>query len=214
MNYSRVTSMIAWLWRSPISLFVLLGAFAVSAAQAQSTSTGSISGTVTSASTRNALQGATVSIPSLNLVEFTDNSGRFVMSGVPAGVVDVVVTYSGFNEGRQKVTVSSGAPSQVNLELKTSDIVTMQAFTVESVKEGSALALTEQRNAMNVKNVTAFDEWGILPTQNVGELASRLPGITFTTDEDQLINNISIGGQPSSYTRLKRGRHVHHRCRR
>ena len=202
MNYSRVTSMIVRLWRSPISLFVLLGAFAVSAAQAQSTSTGSISGTVTSASTRNALQGATVSIPSLNLVEFTDNSGRFVMSGVPAGVVDVVVTYSGFNEGRQKVTVSSGAPSQVNLELKTSDVVTMQAFTVESVKEGSALALTEQRNALNVKNVTAFDEWGILPTQNVGELASRLPGITFTTDEDQLINNISIGGQPSSYTRL------------
>jgi hypothetical protein len=203
MNYSRVTSMIVRLWRSPISLFVLLGAFAVSAAQAQSTSTGSIAGTVTSASTRNALQGATVSIPSLNLVEFTDNAGRFVMSGVPVGVVDVVVTYSGFNEGRQKVTVSSSSPSQVNLELKTSDIITMQPFTVESVKEGGALALTEQRNAVNVKNVTALDEWGVLPTQNVGELVSRLPGITgWQTDEDDLIMNVSIRGQPFNYTRL------------
>ncbi len=202
MNYSRVVSAIPRLWRLPTSLFVLLAALAVSAAQAQSTSTGSISGTVTSASTRNALQGATVSVPALNLVEFTDNAGRFVMKGVPAGAVDVVVTYSGFNEGRQKVSVTAGTQSQADLELKTSDIVTMQAFTVESVKEGQALAITEQRNAFNVKNVTAFDEWGVLPTQNVGELASRLPGITFTTDEDQLINNISIGGQPASYTRL------------
>lgn len=202
MNYSSATSMITRLWRSPIGLFLLLGALTVSAVQAQSSSTGSISGTVTSASTRNALQGATVSIPSLNLVEFTDNAGRFVMNGVPAGVVDLVVSYSGFNEGRQKVTISAGSSSQADVELKTSEILTMEAFTVASVKEGQALAVTEQRNALNVKSVTAFDEWGVLPTQNVGELVSRLPGITFTTDEDQLINNVSIGGMPSSYTRL------------
>ncbi len=202
MNYSSATSMITRLWRSPIGLFLLLGALTVSAVQAQSTSTGSISGSVSSASTRNALQGATVSIPSLNLVELTDNAGRFVMKGIPMGVVDVVVSYSGFTDSRQKVTVAAGTPAQADVELKSSDVVMMQAFTVESIKEGQALAFTEQRNAFNVKNVTAFDEWGILPTQNVGELASRLPGITFTTDEDQLINNISIGGQPASYTRL------------
>jgi TonB-dependent receptor len=202
MNYSRIVSVIPRLWRLPTSLFVLFATLAVSAAQAQSTSTGAISGTVTSASTRNALQGATVSIPSLNLIEFTDNAGRFVIKGVPAGAVDLVITYSGFNEGRQKVTVSNGSVTQADLELKTSDVLVMEAFTVATIKEGQALAITEQRNALNVKNVTAFDEWGILPTQNVGELASRLPGITFTTDEDMLINNISIGGQPSSYTRL------------
>eukprot|EP01012_Entosiphon_sulcatum_P024943 TRINITY_DN30221_c0_g1_i1.p1 TRINITY_DN30221_c0_g1~~TRINITY_DN30221_c0_g1_i1.p1 ORF type:complete len:1042 (+),score=154.92 TRINITY_DN30221_c0_g1_i1:54-3128(+) len=202
MNYSSATRMITRLWRSPISLFLILGALAVSAVQAQSSSTGSISGTVTSASTRNALQGATVSIPSLNLVEFTDNAGRFVINGVPTGVVDLVVSYSGFSEGRQKVTISAGSPTQADIELKTSEILTMEAFTVASVKEGQALAVTEQRNALNVKSVTAFDEWGVLPTQNVGELVSRLPGITFTTDEDQLINNVSIGGMPSSYTRL------------
>ena len=36
--------------------------------------------------------------------------------------------------------------------------VTMQAFTVETQREGQALAITEQRNAPNVKNVTALDE--------------------------------------------------------
>ncbi len=202
MNYSPVVSVIPRLWRLSTSLFVLLAALAVSAAQAQSSSTGSISGTVTSASTRNALQGATVSIPSLNLVEFTDGAGRFVLRGVPAGAVDVVVSYSGFSDSIKKVSVSGGTPTSTDVELKSVEVITMQAFTVESVKEGQALSIAEQRNALNVKTVTAFDEWGILPTQNVGELASRLPGITFTTDEDQLINNISIAGQPASYTRL------------
>src|SRR5687767_13928967 len=78
----------------------------------------------------------------------------------------------------------------------------MEKFTVESVREGQALSITEQRNALNVKNVVAFDEWGILPTQNVGELVSRMPGMSYTVDEDNLIMNVSIRGQPASYTRL------------
>jgi len=184
------------------SLFVFVAAFAAAHVQAQSSGSGTISGSVTSVRTGNALQGATVSVPGSNLIEFTDSAGRYTLSGVPVGAVDVVVNYSGFNETRQKITVGGSTPTQADFAMKSSDLVTMQAFTVESIKEGQALSLTEQRNAPNVKNVTAFDEWGVLPTQNVGELASRLPGITFTTDEDQLINNISIGGMPASYTRL------------
>ncbi|MEY2878270.1 MAG: hypothetical protein RLZZ15_650 [Verrucomicrobiota bacterium] len=168
---------------------------------ARAADTGSIAGSVTSAGTHNALQGATVTIPSLNRAEFTNSAGEFSFKNLPAGAVDLVVSYSGFTESKQKVSVTGGA-TRIDVELKSSDTITMAPFTVETVKEGQALSLTEQRNALNVKNVTAFDEWGILPTQNVGELASRLPGITFTTDEDNLINNVSIGGMPASYTRL------------
>jgi len=203
MNYSRVISVVSRLWRLPTSLCILLGALAISAVQAQSTSTGTIAGSITSASTTNALQGATVSVPSVNLVEFTDSSGRFSMKGVPAGVVDLVINYSGFQETSLRVTVANGGVSQADVALKSAEILTMQAFTVESVKEGQALSLTQQRNAVNPKNVLALDEWGILPTQNVGELATRLPGVMIGNyDEDNLIQNISIRGQPSSYTRL------------
>ncbi len=163
---------------------------------------GSVSGTVTSASTHNALQGAVVSIPSLNRSDFTDSAGAFTLSDLPAGPVELVISYSGFEDGRATVSVRAGEVARADAALKAVNAVMMEAFTVATQKEGQALSITEQRNAFNVKNVTAFDEWGILPTQNVGELASRLPGITFTTDEDQLINNISIGGQPASYTRL------------
>lgn len=163
---------------------------------------GILSGSVTSAETRNALQGAAVAVPSLNLTTLTDSSGAFSFQNVPAGTHEVVVNYTGFGAARQTVAVAAGQVARAALELKSSDLITMQPFTVASVREGQALAITEQRNALNVKNVTAFDEWGILPTQNVGELVSRMPGITFTTDEDNLINNVSIGGLPASYTRL------------
>ncbi|MBI2497414.1 MAG: TonB-dependent receptor, partial [Opitutae bacterium] len=168
---------------------------------AETAGKGQITGTVSSKSSGNALQGALVAVPVLNRSTLTDSTGHFVLYDVPAGPARVVVTYEGFNESAQSVEVGA-SPVSLSVEMQTSDVVVMEKFTVTSVKEGQALSITEQRNATNVKNVTAFDEWGILPTQNVGELASRLPGITFTTDEDNLINNISIRGQPSSYTRL------------
>lgn len=160
-----------------------------------------ISGTVSSKSTGNALQGARVTVPALNKSTLTDNTGRFVLYDLPAEAVEIVISYDGFANATQTVD-ASGGPTTVTVELGSSETLVMEKFTVSSVKEGQALSITEQRNAPNIKNVTALDEWGILPTQNIGELASRLPGITFTTDEDNLINNISIRGQPASYTRL------------
>ena len=164
--------------------------------------TGAVAGSVVSTATRNGLQGAVISVPALNRSEFTDNAGAFLIQGLPAGPVELVVSYNGFETRRITATVRARETTRVEADMKPSQTLVMDAFTVATQREGSALSLTEQRNAPNIKNVTAFDEWGILPTQNIGELVSRLPGITFTTDEDQLINNVSIRGQPSSYTRL------------
>ncbi len=188
---------------SSLRVFLLCAVASLSVACATSAvaadTLGQLTGTVVSKSSGNALQGARVTLPALNRTTLTDSTGRFVFIDVPAGPVDVTASYSGFTDTTQSVPAGAGA---VSVELASSDLLVMEKFTVTSVKEGQALSVTEQRNATNIKNVTAFDEWGILPTQNVGELASRLPGITFTTDEDNLINNISIRGQPADYTRL------------
>ena len=173
------------------ALFVAQAAFAA----------GKISGTVSSKGTGNNLQGALVTLPSLNRSAITDNSGRYVFHDVPAGETEVVVSYSGFTDTKQTITVADGT-NDLSFEMETSDGIVMEPFIVSTVKEGQALSITEQRNAGNIKTVVALDEWGVLPTQNVGELAARLPGITFTTDEDDLIFNISVRGQPDSYTRL------------
>jgi len=193
-NVSRTPSL--RLLRIAIGLFVS----AVLTLGASAADTARVSGTVVSKSTGNVLQGAQVTVQGRS--GFTDESGHFVIFDVPVGNAQVVATYSGFKDLTQDIVVAAGAPSDLTLTMETSDVVQLEAFTVQSVKEGQALSVTQQRNAANVKNVVALDEWGILPTQNIGELFSRLPGISFTIDEDNLINNVSVRGMPSSYTRL------------
>jgi TonB-dependent receptor len=188
------------LLRFATGLFLAFAAAAGAFAQA----TGAITGSVTSAETRNALQGAVVAIPSLNRTELTDSAGRFLIQNVPAGNHDLVINYNGFAELRRPVSVAMGTPARIDAEMKSSTgVVMMDAFTVATVKEGGALAVTQQRNASNIKHVTAMDEWGTLPTMSVAELAVRLPGISGDLDpEDNVLRNISIRGMSPDFTRM------------
>ena len=179
------------------SLCVCLALAALNASAADA-APGSITGSVSSLSTKNALQQATVSIPTLNRTELTDSAGKFAFANVPPGVQELAVSYGGFTDLRERVVVSAGQSASVDLKLTNSDVVAMAAFTVQTQKEGQALSIAEQRNAPNVKTSVALDEWGILPSQNVGELLTRLPGVSFTTDDDNLINNVTIRGQVAS----------------
>lgn len=202
MNYlcaGRLPGNSARLLRSATGLFV----FMLSALCAWAQSTGGVSGSVTSAETRNGLQGATVAITGQSRTEFTDSSGSFLFQGLPAGAAEITISYEGFAPEKRSVTIRAGEITRLDTDMKPSQsAVVMQAFTVATEREGAALSLTEQKNAVNMKNVTALDEWGNLPTLSVAELAMRLPGVTWSTDEDDVINNVSIRGMPGSYTRL------------
>ncbi len=192
------------LLRPAASLFALsfLMATLVPTLSAQTVATGRISGTVTSRATGNALQGARVSLPSAGRTTLTDSAGYFDFSDVPAGEVEVMASYSGFDESAAKVIVSAGGAASAELVLNSTNVLALEKYTVSSIKEGQALAVTEQRNASNIKTVAAIDEWGILPTQNTAEMLTRLPGISFSVDEDNLMNYISIRGQPNTFTTL------------
>ncbi len=188
--------------RATSLLLTLTLVLASGALRAQSGAPGSVSGSVLSTATRNGLQGAVVSIPALNRAELSDSSGSFLLQNLPAGPLELRVAYAGFEEQKAAVTVRAGETARVDVEMKPVQAIMMDAFTVATEREGAALSITEQRNAANIKNVTALDEWGNLPTLSIAELAMRLPGITFTTDEDNVVNNVSIRGMASGFTRL------------
>jgi TonB-dependent receptor len=163
---------------------------------------GTIIGVVYSAETRNMLQGATVRLPLDNRQVITDSTGRFVVRDVPYGTLQLVTSYTGFDEDRRTVEVASGGPILVDIGLNTASVLKLAPFIVSSEREGNALAVTEQKNAINLKNVVAMDSFGDITFANVGDIAARLPGVTPTTDEQGTTDGVNIRGMANSLTRM------------
>ena len=90
----------------------------LSATSASAQVTGSVAGAVVSTATRNALQGAVVSAPSLGRSELTDNSGAFLLQGLPAGNLELTISYSGFEDRKIPVVVRAGQVTRVDAEMK------------------------------------------------------------------------------------------------
>jgi hypothetical protein len=168
---------------------------------ASSSERGTVVGTVSNAGTRNLLEGAKIEAPKLDLSALTDNTGRFVLLGVPVGDVELVVSYLGLDTQRQQLHVAAGQRAVQNFDL-TTQVYKLGEFRVTGEREGNALALTAQRNADNVKNVVALDTYGNLPNLSAGELAVRLPGVASQLDDEGNVTGLIIRGQPSTMNRV------------
>lgn len=161
---------------------------------------GTLTGNVSNAGTGNLLEGARVEIPALGLSALTDNTGRYVFSGVPAGSHEVVATYLGLDPQREQVAVAAGQRATRNFDL-TTGIYKLAEFKVTGEREGNAAALTAQRNATNLKNVVAIDAYGNLPNMNASELAVLLPGVAGELSDEGNIVGFTIRGMgPGSNT--------------
>ena len=188
------------LLRHPQFVFSLIVAMCSSLAVVAA-ETATISGTVSNAATRNLLEGVKVEAPRLGRSVLTDNTGRFVLGGVPAGDVELVVTYLGLDAQRQTLNVAAGQRVVRNFDL-SAQIYQLGEFRVTGEREGNALALTAQRNSDNVKNVVALDAYGNLPNMSAGELAVRLPGVASQLDDEGNVTGLIIRGQPSTMNRV------------
>ncbi|WP_414660350.1 TonB-dependent receptor [Horticoccus sp. 23ND18S-11] len=154
---------------------------------------GSLTGSVSNIATGNLLQGAKVEVPQLGLTTLTDDSGRFVLNGVPAGTHEIVVTYIGLDPARGVVAVAAGQRAVRDFDL-TTGIYKLDAFKVTGEREGGAAAITAQRNAPNVTNVVAMDSFGNLPNMSAGEVLMRLPGVAGSPTDEGLAYNFNIRG--------------------
>jgi TonB-dependent receptor len=156
-----------------------------------------MAGFVSNAALKKGLEGAIVEIPQLGITTQTDNSGRYLFTGLPAGTHEVVVSYIGLDTVTTPVGVSDGQRVTRDVEL-TASIYKLDAFMVTGEREGNALALTMQRNADNVKNVVAMDSYGNLPNMSVGEVVMRLPGVAPVTQDEGLNYAFMVRGMPGN----------------
>jgi len=165
-----------------VALMVAL--FSTVLSQAQNASAGDITGRVSNKALGVFLEGARVDLVGTGRSTLTDRQGYFRIAGAPAGAASLQVFYTGLNS--QTVSVDVTAQQTVTLEIElTADIYVMEKFTVGSIREGQAAAITQQRNAPNVKNVAAADAFGNIADGNAAEALRLLPGVAAINDENE-----------------------------
>ena len=170
-----------------------LVALALLAPLARAADVGALTGSVNNRATSNLLEGARIEVPQLGISVLTDNTGSFSIPELPAGSYEVVASYIGLNPVRSQVTITAGQRSTRDFDL-TTEIYLLDAFKVTGEREGGAAAITAERNAENVKNVVAMDQFGNLPNLNAAEVAARLPGVVGFLDVADTVNGFTVRG--------------------
>lgn len=162
--------------------------------------TGSLSGRVQNLATGAYLEGSTVTLDRGQHSTLTSRGGSFYFTDLPAGEYRLAVSYTGLDPQTIAVVVAPGQAVVREIGL-TSQAYAMEAFTVAGEREGNALAITQQRNAPNIKNVISADAFGNIADQNIGEVLARLPGMSEEILEGQIVS-ISVRGVSADFNSI------------
>jgi iron complex outermembrane recepter protein len=156
------------------------------AAPASTQQTGTISGRVVNAGTSQYLEGAHVVLQPTGRTVLTGRDGRFVLPQVRPGSYKLTITYAGLDSQTIDVGIAPGETFSREIELSYA-IYQLGEFVVAGEREGSALAIQQQRNAPNIKNVMSADAFGNVADENIGNFLVRLPGIGTEISEGDIV---------------------------
>jgi len=160
--------------------------FSNTLARAQSTSTGKIHGKVVNATNGASLKNATITVAGTNLEAFSDAYGEYELTNVPAGEVTVKADYIGEPQQSVSVTVAKGETAQKDFSFREAGTPQVKDGTValdplvvnaQRYHNAQVIAIAEERNSINIKNVVSADAFGDIPGGNVGEFVKFLPGV-------------------------------------
>ncbi len=182
------------------ALTYLLAVLLFSSASAQ-TDTGRITGLVTNSSGSAYLEGATVMIDGTNRSTTTDRRGEFDFGAMAPGDYSLRIAYTGMTAAIARVVVTAGQSASVTTAL-SEDVITMGTFSVVTNRNADALAVTEQRNAPNVKNVVDIASYGMLNNDNPAELLQLLPGVMGSIAFNE-VDRVSIRGVDASFNSIQ-----------
>jgi TonB-dependent receptor len=169
--------------------------------------TGTLTGRVQNSVTGQYLNNVRVTVRGTDLVAFTDETGTYQLTQIPAGHAVLDVFYTGLEPQQISLQIAGGATLERDIGLaaggryrRDTEVVKMESLVVSSSREmdGAAIAINEQRFAPNILNVVAADEFGIVPDGNIGEFLKLLPGITMDYRGGDP-REISINGVPSDH---------------
>jgi len=196
------------------TLTVALAAFAVAVTYAQSLATGIVEGRVLNVRNGEYVERARVTVEGTGLETFTDASGQYRLTNVPAGPARVRVFFTGLDVQTESIVVTGGTTAQRDFNLEAGarrteagpagGVVKLGEFVVATSREmdGAAIAINEQRFAPSMKNVVSAEEFGAITDGNVGEFFKYLPGMNINVAGGEArqfsMNGVPAGNVPIS----------------
>ena len=208
LNQSAALDRVLLVFRFSFALLMTIALCATQTALAQAAGTGRIVGRVFNPATQEYVRNAEVAVEGTNLVTFSGDDGSYALTNVPAGEVNVSVTYTGYDRAVNAVRVAAGQTATRDFDLRGSvyrgaakpgdSVVTLEKFVVSNEREGNAKAIMEQRAALNMKSVVASDNFGDITGGNIGEFMKYLPGVVMDyVDADA--RSVRISGLDPKY---------------
>lgn len=179
-------------------------------AWAQSANTGVIKGRLINESTGSYLPSARVTVQGTELEALTNSIGEYILADVPAGEVSVVSSYVGLQGQTVSVTVVAGqtvvqdfslAAVQETISKETGEkVYKLEPLSVDAKQlSAQAMAATSKKNAGNIKDVIALDEFADQADGNIGEFIKFVPGLDIQYNPFNAAS-VTIRGMPATGT--------------
>lgn len=169
-----------WAARCAFAFVATIGLGATAAGQ----QTGTVQGVIVDASSSQPLAGVQVVIEGTDRTTITNDQGRYMITGVPAGEHTLVVETLGYSGVSVSVTVTAGQTTTINLTLEPSAIA-LQQLVVTGVSGG---AVERAKVPFSVTRVDATQMPVPAAVDPMTQLQGRVPGA----------NIAAISGRPGS----------------
>lgn len=157
---------------------------------------GSIVGYIRDQENNKTLPYATVILKGSNRKFITDANGYFIIDNIPAGKAALVVSYIGYTSLEYTVSIEDDKTTKVDFKISSLN-TDMKGITVTGIRRGEAVALSNMKNADNIKYVLSEEQIERFPDATVGEAMQRVPGIAMDYSYG-LPRNIIIRGLDQS----------------
>jgi iron complex outermembrane receptor protein len=153
---------------------------------AQAAATGSVTGRVFDAASGRYLAKAKVSIEGTSISTYTNEFGDYTLTDVPAGSAVLVTEYVGQPALKTPLTLAAGQSATRDITFNADQgtgaddgTITLNEFVVSQNRFRSAqeIAINDEKNSTNIKDVMAADALGYIPNGNIGEFVKFLPGV-------------------------------------
>ena len=154
---------------------------------------GELTGQVTDARTGRPLVGASVLVPGTLFGAATGEDGRYTLSGVPAGEVEVAVSFLGYETATRRVELAAG-------EAQTLDVALQPEGSRDALLSGLAPPFGVESDAFfSVPKKLDLGERDVLPARSITGAAALLPGADREEGTDNLVLRGGLPRQTAYY---------------